>query len=75
MGGQNGAASRFLGARIVNETGRKERRGETSSFARRKAAKRATRGGGPLNCARGSRLYDRERDAGERETDERKRRR
>lgn len=42
-------ASRLLGARVVNETRGKEKHSETSSFARRKAAKRATRGDGPLN--------------------------
>lgn len=42
-------ASRLLGARIVNGTRGKEKHSETSSFARSKAAKRATRGDRPLN--------------------------
>lgn len=51
-------ASRLLGARVVNGTRGKEKHSETSSFARRKAAKRATRGAAKL--ARGSQLCDKE---------------
>lgn len=71
VGGQNDVSAP---CRVANGTRGKEKHSETSSFALRKAAKRATRGDGPLNSREEADCATKRNTRGERETGERKRR-